>query len=184
MIAVILAGGKSSRMGQDKALLPFNGHSSLAKYQYEKLTKLFSKVYISAKNDKFDFLVDIIEDKYEDSSPLVALISIFETINEDELFMIAVDSPFIDSEIIESLLKANHSDHTVIAKNRGKIEPLCGIYKRSILPLAKEQLKHGDHKLQNLLQKAKVSFVEFNDDKKFLNLNRPHEYEEAMSLFP
>ena len=58
--AVILAGGKSSRMKQDKALLPFGDTNSLAEFQYRRLSKIFSKVYISSKNNKFDFDVNII----------------------------------------------------------------------------------------------------------------------------
>ena len=54
-IAVILAGGKSSRMQQDKALLPFGEVNSLAEFQYRRLSKIFSKVYISSKYNKFDF---------------------------------------------------------------------------------------------------------------------------------
>ena len=82
--AVVFAGGKSSRMGHDKALLPFGGYDSLSQYQYEKLQKMFNTVYVSAKDDKFDFSPQLIEDKYEQSSPLVGLISIFETIDENE----------------------------------------------------------------------------------------------------
>ena len=48
---VIVAGGKSSRMGRDKALLPFGGYSSLAQFQYQKFLPIFEKVYISCKNN-------------------------------------------------------------------------------------------------------------------------------------
>ncbi|MCF6173461.1 MAG: NTP transferase domain-containing protein [Campylobacteraceae bacterium] len=62
--AVVLAGGKSSRMGRDKALLQFGWYDTLVEYQYRKLEAIFDKVYISSKEDKFDFDVDIIYDKY------------------------------------------------------------------------------------------------------------------------
>jgi len=53
--AIIFAGGKSSRMGRDKALLPFGGYDTLTEYQYRRLSKIFNRVYISTKNDKFNF---------------------------------------------------------------------------------------------------------------------------------
>ena len=60
---VIFAGGKSSRMGRDKSLLPFGGFETLTQYQYERLKKIFANVYISCKNrSKFDFDANFIED--------------------------------------------------------------------------------------------------------------------------
>ena len=55
---VILSGGKSSRMGEDKSLLPFSSSSSLIEFQYRRLEPYFKNIFISAKNDKFDFLQD------------------------------------------------------------------------------------------------------------------------------
>ena len=64
MPAVLFAGGRSSRMGQDKALLPFAGFKTLSEYQYRRLSEIFEKVYISSKEDKFDFQADILFDTY------------------------------------------------------------------------------------------------------------------------
>ena len=90
--AVIVAGGKSSRMGQDKSLLPFGTYRTLAEYQHVKLSKLFNKVYISTKEDKFDFECLVVKDIFQVSSPLVGLISIFETLQTDEVFIISAVS--------------------------------------------------------------------------------------------
>jgi len=68
--AIIFAGGKSSRMGRDKALLPFGGYQSLAQYQYNKLKTIFKDVYISTKKNKFDFEANLIYDTYQINSPL------------------------------------------------------------------------------------------------------------------
>jgi len=53
---VILSGGKSSRMGEDKSLLPFSTSNTLIEYQYKRLKPYFKDIYISSKIDKFDFL--------------------------------------------------------------------------------------------------------------------------------
>ena len=176
---VIFAGGKSSRMGQDKALLPFGEYNTLSEFQHKRLSQLFKKVYISAKENKFDFKTDIIEDRYKDNSPLVGIISIFETLKVDKVFILSVDAPFVNKEVIDKLINSNNRFDAVVAKSKSGVQPLCGVYKRSALPIAQEHLKNKNHKLNNLLKKVETQFVPFEDDALFLNLNHPHEYEKA-----
>ena len=182
-IAVIIAGGKSSRMQRDKALLAFGAYNSLAEYQYRRLKKFFSKVYISSKENKFDFDVEVIKDVNKTSSPLVALVSIFETLELDEVFVISVDSPFIEKELIEKLYEENNIKHEVIvAESKIGIEPLCAIYKKSFLAKAKIALANNQHRLQSLLNDLAVNKVYIEEEKLFMNLNYPKEYEEAKKL--
>ncbi|HEC45645.1 MAG TPA: molybdenum cofactor guanylyltransferase MobA [Epsilonproteobacteria bacterium] len=180
MTAIIFAGGKSSRMGKDKALLPFADCNTLSEFQYNKLTALFDTVYISSKEEKFDFDAKVITDRYEESSPLVGIISIFETLEEDEVFILSVDAPFVNKEVIEKLLNHEEKFDAIIAKSTSGTQPLCGVYRRSILPLAQKHLKEGNHRLNNLLKEADTQFVSFEDNTPFTNLNHPHEYENAL----
>jgi len=183
--AIIFAGGKSSRMGQDKALLPFGNESSLAEYQYKRLNRLFDKVYLSAKHHKFNFKCEVIKDKYEESSPLVALLSIFETLEVEEVFVLSVDTPFVDKKVIHSLIEACEKDIDVmVAKNQHRLQPLCAIYHKSILPLLKKHYEEDNHKLHDLLNKAKTKIVYFNEEKTFINLNYRKDYERALKLKP
>jgi molybdenum cofactor guanylyltransferase len=182
--AVIFAGGKSSRMGQNKSLLPFGDYSTLAEFQYNKLSKLFNHVYISAKADKFDFECKVIQDIFNLSSPLIGIISIFETLQIDEVFILSVDAPFVDQETIKKLLDHNENIFDiVVAKSPSGVQPLCGIYKRSILPLAYAQLEKENHKLSDLLDLAATCFAVFEEDRPFTNLNHPEEYQEAINSF-
>lgn len=176
---IIFAGGKSSRMGQDKALLPFGEYKTLSEFQYKRLSKLFKKVYISAKENKFDFEANVIEDKHKESSPLVGIISIFETLKVDKVFILSVDAPFVNKEVIDRLINTNNRFDAVVAKSKSGVQPLCGVYKRSVLPIAQEHLKDKNHRLQSLLKKVDTQFVPFKEDALFLNLNHPHEYEKA-----
>ena len=180
MRAIIFAGGKSSRMKQDKALLPFKGVSSLTKYQYNRLNKIFKTVYISAKNNKFDFDCEIIKDNHKESSPLIALISIFQRKEIDKAFILSVDSPFIDKEIIEELIKNDNDKYdAIVAKSPNGLEPLCAIYKKSILHTAQKHLSQNNHKLNSLLKELNIKVVEFQDIDKFMNLNYPRDYIKA-----
>ena len=179
--AVIFAGGRSSRMGKDKALLPFAGYPSLVRFQYEKLQPLFETVYLSAKADKFDFDAVLLLDRYEVSSPLAGIISVFETLGEDEVFILSVDAPFVDENIIKTLMEVQRGEYDVIiAKTRSGLQPLCGIYRHSLLSLAKQQLARNRHRLTDLMQQLRCCYIYFEDEAPFANLNHPHEYESAL----
>ncbi|NKQ40172.1 MAG: molybdenum cofactor guanylyltransferase [Sulfurovum sp.] len=179
--AVIFAGGKSSRMGRDKALLPVGGYASMAEYQYRKLKKCFDTVYISSKEDKFNFEVPILYDLFKESSPMVALGSIFEQLEDEVLFVLSVDMPNIDHAEIETLIQAYQNTEPkpdiIIAKSSRGMEPLCGIYRKTILPHVKKLLEEDIHKMSILLDKVYTKMILFQDDKKFLNVNTPEEYQ-------
>lgn len=181
-IAIIFAGGKSSRMGRDKSLLPFGGYSTLSEYQYRRLEKLFKKVYFSTREAKPEFKAALIRDLYQESSPLVGLVSVFETISEDECFILSVDAPFVDAAVIGKLYEesADASLDAVVAQSPEGVQPLCGIYRKSIIPLAKKYISQNKHKLNALLQEAKSHYVKFEEEAPFVNLNYPHEYEAAV----
>jgi len=179
-VAVVIAGGKSSRMQQDKALLPFGNCASLAQYQCEKLGEIFENVYLSAKSNKFDFDISIIEDNYDDSSPLVALISIFESLELEEVFVLSVDAPFVDKAVISQLYnEAQTSSDIIVVESVHGLEPLCAIYRRTFLKEALIALNKNQHRLQTLFKKLSVQKIKIEDEKIFMNLNFPHEYEEA-----
>jgi len=182
-VALLLAGGKSSRMGEDKALLPFGGYGSLAEYQYRRLEGFFDQVYIATKEEKFDFNPRLIMDRYPQSSPLVALVSAFELLSVEELFVVSVDAPFVDRVLIHRLYgEAQEGDDVIVARSLHGREPLCGIYRSSILPVAKEHLLRGDHRLGHLLDAVACREVFCEDSKKFWNLNYPEEYAKAYRL--
>jgi len=148
--AVIFAGGKSSRMGEDKSQLAFLGYPSLSEYQYHRLSQLFEKVYLSAKSDKFCFECRFVSDNYAVHSPLAALVSVFENLELPELFILSVDAPFVDEQVIGRLMEERSEAYDVIVAEspHGK-EPLCGIYSRTIFLEAHRCLKTAITGLQH-----------------------------------
>ena len=177
---VILSGGKSSRMGEDKSLLPFK-NSTLIEYQYKKLSKIFKKVYLSSKTNKFDFNCDIIYDKnISVSSPMVALESILESI-DNKVFIIGVDIPFVKEDTILKLIENSTNFDIVIAKDINHTHNLCGVYSKSILPIIRENLKNNNHKINNLLKNSS-KIINFTDQDQFLNLNNKQQYQKAIEI--
>jgi len=185
---VLFAGGKSSRMGEDKAFLPFCEHDSLIKYQVERLKEIFSRVYISAKNeDKFkDLDAIVIKDVlYNDiSAPTTGFLNIFRQLKtENAFFAISVDTPFVNKVIIDKLIQAKGSDsEAVIVRTPSGIHPLCGIYTHELEEPMKEMMESGDHKITKLLKRSNVVYVDVEDDDLLLNLNTPDEYQKALRL--
>jgi len=177
--AVIFAGGKSSRMGEDKALLPFQNYATFSEFQYQKLQQWFEEVYLSAKTKKFPFSSKVIKDTCKESSPLVGLISVFEQLESDAIFILSVDAPLVNEAIVKKLWDAYKKEtniHAIIAQSPSGLQPLCGIYKKSILPYAKTNLGNNKHSLKALLNEYPTKSVLFKDDTPFTNVNTQDEY--------
>lgn len=181
---VIFAGGKSSRMGRNKALLPFGGFATLAEYQYARLSPLFTETYLSVKTaEPFPDVLPVITDDpaIKDFAPTAGFVSAFHALGDERIFALGVDTPFIDAKIIAALIAADREGvDAVIARTAEGQHPLCGIYHRSLLPRFEAMAAAGDHKLGKLLRDCDVVYVDFEDEARFANLNHPHEYAAAL----
>ena len=192
---VILAGGKSSRMGSDKSLLPFDGYKTLIEYQYNKFQKIFKKVYISfkqedlevtTKEDKFSFLKDrslLIEDDNCIYSPMVALQTILKGFKKNSyVFIVAVDIPFLTLQTIQKLysntLQKQYQVILPIDKNNNT-HNLCGFYNTNVLEEIDKLLLTDIHKIRILIQTLDSSIIKFDTTEEFLNLNDQKSYKIA-----
>ena len=183
---VIFAGGRSSRMGEDKSLLPFGSSPTLTQYQLQKLQKLFNNVYVSCKTkDKFNFSANFIEDIPTQNifAPTTGFVAIFKELEDEKIFVISVDSPFVSKKEIQELINADEDslDATIASSPRG-MQPMCGIYNRSLESKFIKMLQENSHKLGYLLKSSNTKYVHFENEKAFLNLNNPQEYQEALTL--
>ena len=182
---ILFAGGKSSRMGEDKALLPFGSYTTLSEYQYRRLQKMFTNVYISTKNpEKFPFQADFILDESDVYAPTSGFVSIFHTLSTERFFVLGVDMPFVNQKIITSLYESDmqNSDATLALSCHG-VESLCGIYHRSLQVRFEEMLQKNLHRLRSMLESVSTILVSFSQEDAFLNLNKPHEYQKAKELY-
>jgi len=178
---VIVAGGRSSRMGSDKALLPFGSFETLSEYQLDRHKDNFTSLHVSCKTrEKFSFKASFIEDSrgFKEYSPLIALYSILKKF-DSPVCILSVDTPFVSLEVFEKLSTCSGEFDVVIARSPYGSHQLCAIYSPNILTILEKQIKTGDHKIRNLLDKVATKYVDFDSDIPFTNLNRLDEYKKA-----
>jgi len=178
---VIVAGGRSSRMGSDKALLPFGSFKTLTQFQLDKHKDNFKSLHVSCKTkEKFDFNAHFIEDtvEFDEFSPLIALYSILKEFDAP-VCILSVDTPFVTLEVYQKLFTCRDDLDVAIARSPYGSHQLCAIYSPKILPILKQQIQRDNHKIKNMLELVKTKYIDFEDDEIFTNLNRPEDYEKA-----
>jgi len=161
---VILAGGKSSRMKKDKALLPFGNYPTLAQFQYEKCKRIFKKVYISSKENRFNFECDLLLEDQKEFAPIFALLYIAKKLKEP-FFVLPVDMPFVDKEVFFELKNHFKNDGCVVEGN-----PLLALYHHKIEKKITQHIFQNNYKLKLLLKQLDVIFVKISNEK-LINLN-------------
>ena len=185
---VIVAGGKSSRMGSDKALLPFGGFSTLSEFQLARLKPYFKSIYISVKSYlKCPFDASFIEDdtRFGDAySPLVAMLSILEYF-QIPVCILSVDTPFVTPEVFETLFaQLDENTDALVATSQSHSHQLCAIYTPSIIPIIRTMIEKDEHKIRAMLAQCRTKYVSFEEEELFFNLNHPEEYELAKKKYP
>lgn len=184
--ALILAGGKSSRMGQDKALLPWRGHTIL-QHICQVARACTQKVYlITPWPERYDHLVNepdqFIQELEPDQGPLIALIQGLAVIKADWILLLACDLPLLEIALlqnwIEQLDQLSPDILAVIPYHNSRWEPLCGFYRHQALISLQNFRDQGKNSLQNWLNQVPVKalLVDEIGAKMLLNCNTPRDY--------
>jgi molybdopterin-guanine dinucleotide biosynthesis protein A len=93
--------------------------------------------------------------------------------------ILSVDTPFVSEEVYKKLFTCKDGFDVAIARSPYGSHQLCAIYSPVILPILKKQIEDDNHKIKNMLKLVKTTYVDFEDDEIFTNLNRPEDYEKA-----
>jgi molybdopterin-guanine dinucleotide biosynthesis protein A len=152
LAAALIAGGASSRMGRDKALLPVVWHEQqvpLWRRQLSVLESLHPDELIfsgPARGDMPNSLV-VLADRIAGKGPLGGIATCLGHIESNWLVVVAVDLPRIDTDFFRELLR-QRQDTGVVPVRNGKFEPLAAVYPKSASAVANKRLECGDLKLQ------------------------------------
>ena len=158
--AVLLAGGKSSRMGRDKSALPVNGEP-LWQHQLATLRATNpAELFISGKSDGpyADCGVEILADEFPDCGPLGGIATALHRCKGDRILVLAVDMPAMTAEFLRSLLDESHRTAMGIVPsaamnaNVRHLEPLAAIYLRAASAVADRCLRTGERKLETFVR--------------------------------
>lgn len=183
--ALILAGGDSRRMGQDKAALVLEGKTLLA-HVTDTMQQVFPKVIVSVRQLRGGVDVPQVCDEVEASGPLAGLIAGLAQAETPWVFALACDMPFVTVKVVEGLAAWRGRYQAVVPIVDGHPQPLAAFYAASALPLMRAQLAAGERSLRAMLEKLEVCYVNEQELRafdpalrSFFDLDTPQDVEAA-----
>jgi molybdopterin-guanine dinucleotide biosynthesis protein A len=185
--AFVLAGGKSSRMGSDKAFLRL-GDETLLSRALKLVGAVVSEVCIVGDAKKFAVFGQVVEDVYRERGPLGGIHAALSGSTTELNLMLAVDLPFVTQKLLQYLLsRALESGAMVTVPRTGSgFQPLCAVYRRGFAEVAEQSLLEGKNKIDSLfagvgscvIGEKELVRAGFSAEM-FRNLNTPEELDKA-----
>jgi molybdopterin-guanine dinucleotide biosynthesis protein A len=188
---VILAGGTSSRMGRNKALLKIE-ELTLIERVFTTMTTLFPEVIIVTNTpDSYTFLsCRMVADIYPATGSIAGLHAGLRASSTERIFVAACDMPFLNSTLIRFICKSAEGFDAVVPLNcSGLREPLHALYARSALDIMQQAIEQGDKSIVNLLDRLRTRYVTHDQfrsipgaEESFRNVNTREEFAEVTKL--
>ncbi|MES0278824.1 MAG: molybdenum cofactor guanylyltransferase, partial [Dehalococcoidales bacterium] len=170
--SIVLAGGKSLRLGRDKATEILNGQS-LVKRVVTSLSSLTSDIIVVSGSDKDSLGLDgypglrVVSDVYPGKGPLVGIYSGLTASASSYNLVAACDMPFLNLELIAYLLKETDGYDVVLPRLDNMVEPLHAVYTKSCLAPIEQMIKQDTLSVNRLLDSVKVRHVEAGEIDRF-----------------
>ncbi len=189
----ILCGGKSRRMGQDKAFLKWKEGTMLDR-MVQEMSRDGREILISASAELAPVIMAqssarVIADEWFDHGPLEGIHCVMKEAQADTVFFCAVDMPFISLEAAEYLeQKLQEPEYEacdcLVLEDEERIHPLCGIYRRRVVSVLERQLKDQNYRVMAFLESMKWQAVRIGESglnsRVLWNANTPEDYERAL----
>lgn len=183
MGVMIIAGGKSSRMGADKRFLELARDSLLEVLLEKTRQQPFCERYLCVNEAepelqklaaKYD--MELVVDSASGAGPLAGLCGGLSRMKADYALALSCDMPLFCFEVLRPLLAAADGEMAVIPVAGGRRQPLAGLYHRDLLPVVETALKQGEYKLGKLVDNVSHKLVELPDTDAFFNVNTPADF--------
>jgi len=183
---LVLAGGKSRRMGHDKALLVRDGQSQLL-HMVSLLDAVVERVFVSARSDQKDDAersrFELVVDRYEDMGPIAGILSALQEYPQADWLVVACDLPNIDDSTLRFLLD-NTSDNQPFTAFRsshdGLPEPLCAVYRAGSDKLLQEFVDDGLVCPRKVLIRSDTCLLEQPNPRSLDNVNTPDDLKQSI----
>ena len=186
--ALILAGGRSRRMGRDKLMLPQDG-STVLETAVRRFSEKFSRVLLSVdRAGRYpDIPVPHVEDTFRGCGPLAGLHAGLKAAGEEGVFLAAADLPFSDPETALRMIElCGEHDICVMRDGKGRFEPLFGCYRISVLQKAEKLLASGKRAMTDLFEVSDTLVLSASElgipegSQMLANMNRPEDFSELL----
>jgi molybdenum cofactor guanylyltransferase len=152
---IILAGGRSERMGSDKGLMVWKG-KPLVQYSIEALRPFCYHIIISTNNDKYaGFGFPLLKDEYPNIGPMGGLHAGLKASKTEHNLFLPCDMPLINEEVIRLLLQNSENYQAVVPVVDKQFFPVCSYYHSSVLPMLEQEIKAGLYKTILFLQRLR-----------------------------
>lgn len=177
--AIVLAGGKSTRMGEDKASLRV-GAKPLAVHVRDALAPHFEKVLLSVCRDSAARHAGAVPDIETNRGPLMGILSVMEAelalrSAHEWYFVAACDMPEIDLRLMRRMFRARRDDCDAVAPaTPSGPQPLFALYRRGVIPALRRDLAEGRLSASMFMTRIRTRYVDWNAD--LLNINIPADY--------
>lgn len=188
LCGLVMAGGRSHRMGAEKATIDYNGKQQI-RYEADLLGEaLDGAVYASVRPGQsadFDLGgVPVIDDRYADAGPMSGILTALEIHPNTAWLALACDLPLVNSETIQLLSGERDATRmaTAFMGSDGFFEPLFAIYEPAIAPLLRERMTEKRFSLRDVLADCDVRMVCIPDDSILLNVNTPEDAARAKTI--
>ena len=183
---LILAGGRSRRMGTDKALLSYEGRLQLERC-HELLQDCCAAVYLSARVGQFPETLlpklPRLYDRFVDFGPLGGILTAMQAQKKVAWLVIACDLPFLDRDTLQDLLQGRNpfAMASVLSHTEAFLEPLCCIYEPKIRKRLFAYLANEVYCPQRILKQMRVQHIPVQNAHALTNVNAMEDYERALS---
>lgn len=185
---IILAGGKSSRMGTNKALLKINGQTVIEQIVNEckKITE--NILIVTNQFSEYEFLnLPMVEDLQKGKGPLAGIQAGLTNSKTEKNFVVACDMPFVSAQIALQLLKDLNEYDAVLPEINNQLHPLFAAYRKNCLEAVNRSLENGQLRITHFLDQVSVKINTEKDlpsylSNAFFNMNNPKEYEKAIQM--
>jgi molybdopterin-guanine dinucleotide biosynthesis protein A len=183
LTAFILAGGKSTRMGEEKAFLRWRGRT-LLEHSLRLARSLSPEVLIVGSAAKFGGYGAVVEDVFRERGPLAGIHAALQASATDLNLILAVDLPLVELRLLKYLVVQARASTALVtlARADGGWQPLCAVYRRSFADLAERSLRAGKNKIDALFLPTNTRVIEEDELAKrhfsaemFRNLNTPED---------
>ncbi len=164
----VLAGGRSSRLGRDKALIEVGGETLLAR-AVRILSGVCGEVLVIGPPERRAVVpgVRVVVDERPGVGPLGGIATALRAMRGDRLLAIATDMPLLNPDLLRYLLALAPEHDVTIPRVEGRTQQLHAVYARSCLPAIDEQLARDDFKIDRFFAQVRVRIVEEDEVRRF-----------------